>query len=74
MNITIMPVLKIAHFLGVDHVGHRYKVDHPAMATKLTEMNGVLEELIAALPDDTMLLVMGDHGLYIVYHPLYPCS
>ena len=32
------------------------------MATKLTEMNAVLDGLVKALPDDTMLLVMGDHG------------
>ena len=40
----------------------RYQVNHPAMATKLTEMNAVLDGLVKALPDDTMLLVMGDHG------------
>ena len=32
----------IGHFLGVDHCGHRYSPDHPAMADKLTEMNEVL--------------------------------
>ena len=29
----------IAHFLGVDHCGHRYGPDHPSMAAKLTQMN-----------------------------------
>ena len=32
----------IAHFLGVDHCGHRYGPDHPAMADKLTQMNEML--------------------------------
>lgn len=33
----------IAHFLGVDHVGHRYEVNHPAMADKLKQVNfGIL--------------------------------
>lgn len=32
----------IAHFLGVDHCGHRYGPDHPAMADKLTQMNAVI--------------------------------
>ncbi len=34
--------LLIAHFLGVDHCGHRYGPDHPAMAEKLTQMDNVL--------------------------------
>ena len=32
----------IAHFLGVDHCGHRYGPYHPAMAEKLTQMDNVL--------------------------------
>ena len=32
----------IAHFLGVDHCGHRFGPDHPAMADKLTQMDGVI--------------------------------
>lgn len=34
--------LLIAHFLGVDHCGHRYGPDHPAMADKLAEMDAVI--------------------------------
>lgn len=32
----------VAHFLGVDHCGHRFGPDHPAMAEKLTQMDGVI--------------------------------
>ena len=32
----------IAHFLGVDHCGHRYGPNHPAMADKLTQMDQVI--------------------------------
>jgi len=32
----------IAHFLGVDHCGHRYGPNHPAMADKLDQMNKVI--------------------------------
>lgn len=32
----------VAHFLGVDHCGHRFGPDHPAMADKLTQMDGVI--------------------------------
>ncbi|KAL7753264.1 mannose-ethanolamine phosphotransferase gpi13 [Sorochytrium milnesiophthora] len=53
----------VAHFLGVDHAGHRYGPDHPAMRDKLVQMNGVLDDVVRALPNDTLLMVMGDHGM-----------
>uniref|UniRef100_A0A8C4WWZ3 Phosphatidylinositol glycan anchor biosynthesis, class O n=2 Tax=Eptatretus burgeri TaxID=7764 RepID=A0A8C4WWZ3_EPTBU len=53
----------IAHFLGVDHVGHRLGPLHPAMADKLNQMNDVLGRLLAVLPPETLLLFMGDHGM-----------
>ena len=52
-----------AHFLGVDHAGHRYGPDHQATADKLRQMNRVLEEIVASIDDDTLLVVMGDHGM-----------
>ena len=53
----------IGHYLGVDHAGHRYGPDHPAMAAKLQEMNQVFTRMIEALDDETLLVVMGDHGM-----------
>ena len=38
----------VAHFLGVDHCGHRFGPDHPAMADKLTQMDGVIRSDNAA--------------------------
>ena len=35
----------VAHFLGVDHAGHKYGPDHPEMGRKLTEMNQVTKRL-----------------------------
>lgn len=52
-----------AHFLGVDHAGHRYGPDHPAMADKLSQMNVILEQITRELDDETVLVVMGDHGM-----------
>jgi GPI ethanolamine phosphate transferase 3 subunit O len=52
-----------AHYLGVDHAGHRYGPDHPAMTAKLQQMDGVLREIVAVLDDNTLLVVMGDHGM-----------
>ena len=32
----------VAHFLGVDHCGHKYGPNHPEMASKLSQMDDVL--------------------------------
>ncbi|CAH1253896.1 PIGO [Branchiostoma lanceolatum] len=53
----------IGHFLGVDHVGHRFGPYHPTMGEKLTQMDGVIRSVVSKLTDDTMLFVMGDHGM-----------
>ncbi|KAH9867693.1 hypothetical protein IAQ61_008287 [Plenodomus lingam] len=52
-----------AHYLGVDHAGHRYGPDHPAMTAKLAQMNDVFRRMIREIDDDTLLVVMGDHGM-----------
>lgn len=53
----------IGHFLGVDHAGHRYGPSHHAMKDKLVQMNAVVQRTIDTLDDDTLLVVMGDHGM-----------
>ncbi|PFH53640.1 hypothetical protein AMATHDRAFT_1276 [Amanita thiersii Skay4041] len=55
--------LLIGHFLGVDHVGHRVGPDHPSMRAKLQQMNDVLSRVVNALDDETLLVVLGDHGM-----------
>jgi len=52
-----------AHYLGVDHAGHRYGPNHFAMTAKLEQMDTMLRNVVAALDDDTLLVVMGDHGM-----------
>ncbi|KAL4927455.1 mannose-ethanolamine phosphotransferase GPI13 [Aspergillus undulatus] len=51
------------HYLGVDHAGHRYGPNHPAMAAKLNQMDQVIRDLISKIDDSTLLVVMGDHGM-----------
>ncbi|KAL9028353.1 MAG: hypothetical protein Q9196_003271 [Gyalolechia fulgens] len=51
------------HYLGVDHAGHRYGPDHIATNDKLQQMDRVIRDIMAALDDDTLLVVMGDHGM-----------
>ncbi|GFY63625.1 GPI ethanolamine phosphate transferase 3 [Trichonephila inaurata madagascariensis] len=53
----------IAHFLGVDHCGHRYGPRHPEMSRKLKQMNKVILNVIEKLKNDTILVVLGDHGM-----------
>nr|CDQ04831.1 Bm2424, isoform b [Brugia malayi] len=53
----------IAHFLGVDHCGHKYGPDHPEMSKKLKQMNEILAKVVDSLDNNTLLLVMGDHGM-----------
>ena len=55
----------IAHFLGVDHCGHTYGPAHPNMANKLSQMNDVIERLTTFVDEDTLLVVMGDHGMSV---------
>lgn len=55
----------IAHFLGVDHCGHRYGPSHPEMANKLAQMNDIVTSVIEKISQDkdTILFVFGDHGM-----------
>lgn len=53
----------IGHFLGVDHCGHKYGPNHPEMTSKLSQMDAMLRSVIETLDEDTVLFVMGDHGM-----------
>ncbi|CAG9795698.1 unnamed protein product [Diatraea saccharalis] len=53
----------VAHYLGVDHAGHRYGPNHQEMTRKLQETNDRLQKIIEILPPDVLLYVVGDHGM-----------
>ena len=53
----------IGHFLGVDHVGHRVGPERDTMKFKLEQMDQVLRNVVEKLDSDTLLIVMGDHGM-----------
>lgn len=55
--------LLIGHFLGVDHVGHRYGPNHFLMKDKLHQMDEVISDVVAKMDDKTLLVVIGDHGM-----------
>ena len=58
----------VGHFLGVDHAGHTFGVDSPAMARKLDENNADIRTVTAVMASEegfnrSLLIVMGDHGM-----------
>ncbi|KAA1127356.1 mannose-ethanolamine phosphotransferase gpi13 [Puccinia graminis f. sp. tritici] len=53
----------IAHFLGLDHAGHRFGASHPTVRSKLREYDDFLEKLVEKLDDQTLLVLIGDHGM-----------
>ncbi|KAG0326678.1 mannose-ethanolamine phosphotransferase gpi13 [Dissophora globulifera] len=55
--------LLIAHFLGVDHCGHTFGPNDPHMESKLAQMNDQIERVIDSVSDDTLVVIMGDHGM-----------
>lgn len=55
----------VAHFLGVDHCGHWLGRNHPAMAAKLKQLDQVIRLVASKLREDTLLVVMSDHGMTI---------
>jgi GPI ethanolamine phosphate transferase 3 subunit O len=69
----IMPLLQptnndnwdiiFAHMLGVDHAGHRYGPDHPAITGKLQQMDRQMRDIMNLIDDKTLLVIMGDHGM-----------
>jgi phosphatidylinositol glycan class O len=60
--------LIVAHFLGVDHVGHTYGPSDPHMERKLHQMDVVLSDVLGRIddsPQDSCVIafVLGDHGM-----------
>lgn len=52
------------HFLGVDHVGHRFGPAHPEMSKKLKDMDRVITDVVVnSIDENTLLVVLGDHGM-----------
>ena len=53
----------IGHCLGVDHVGHTFGPSDIHMENKLQEMNNMITKIVEELPEETLLIVCGDHGM-----------
>lgn len=53
----------VAHSLGVDHCGHKHGPYHPEMKRKLTEVDQMIRGIVEQMQDNTVLFVIGDHGM-----------
>lgn len=53
----------IGHMLGIDHVGHKYGPNHFTMREKQLQANKFIEDIIESIDDNTLLVIMGDHGM-----------
>lgn len=58
----------VAHFLGVDHVGHTYGPHNIHMDQKLRQMDAMISAVLDVMDDESIkschvALVFGDHGM-----------
>src|SRR6185295_10388515 len=51
-----------AYFPGVDEVAHEFGLHDGYYEAALSEADGIVAALLAALPNDVALLVTADHG------------
>lgn len=53
----------ILHYLGLDHIGHKTGPESPFMPAKQKEMDDIFDKLYNSCDDDTVLILLGDHGM-----------
>ncbi|GAA5972723.1 hypothetical protein JCM11641_002990 [Rhodosporidiobolus odoratus] len=53
----------VAHGLGIDHAGHRFGAEHAETTRKLRETDELLQLVVDRMKEDTLLVVVGDHGM-----------
>ncbi|CAK7898204.1 GPI ethanolamine phosphate transferase 2 [[Candida] anglica] len=53
----------ILHYLGLDHIGHKGGPDSVFMKPKQREMDAIVERIYNSIDNDTLFVLMGDHGM-----------
>ncbi|SCV05188.1 LANO_0H01992g1_1 [Lachancea nothofagi CBS 11611] len=53
----------ILHYLGLDHIGHKGGAYSKFMPPKHREMDSVIKQIYDSVEDNTLVCVMGDHGM-----------
>lgn len=53
----------ILHYLGLDHIGHKGGPKSIFMPPKQREMDSIVENIYSEIPEDTLFILLGDHGM-----------
>ena len=53
----------ILHYLGLDHIGHISGPRSSLVPLKLSEMDQVIQKIHKQLPDQSAIIICGDHGM-----------
>jgi predicted AlkP superfamily pyrophosphatase or phosphodiesterase len=61
-----MPDLFWVHFHGIDDAGHTYGPDAPEERQTIAAVDAAVGELLAALPENTLVIIFADHGMHAV--------
>jgi ethanolaminephosphotransferase len=55
--------LLIAHYLGLDHIGHASGAFNSLIKDKLSEMDEIIEKIFSKMTKNDLLIITGDHGM-----------
>mgnify|MGYP001074001179 CR=1 FL=1 len=61
-----MPPLLFVHFHGIDDAGHSYGVGSPEEVAAIQGVDAAVAELLAAVPQETLVVLFADHGMHNV--------
>jgi len=60
------PDLLFVHWHGIDDAGHTYGPGAPQEVAKIAEVDAALGQIVSALPSQTLIVVVADHGMHLV--------
>jgi hypothetical protein len=61
-----MPEFLWIHFHGIDDAGHTYGPGAPEEAATIRAVDGYVGEILAELPESTLVMIVADHGMHSV--------
>jgi hypothetical protein len=61
-----MPDLFFIHFHGIDDAGHTYGPGASEEQAVIREVDAAVEQIIGAVPSDTLIIIFADHGMHHV--------
>jgi hypothetical protein len=61
-----MPDMLWVHFHGIDDAGHTYGPNAPEECARVVAVDAAVGEILAALPPDTLVMILADHGQHLV--------